>query len=160
MSRTTCAHCGRSNRDPGGWCYHCGKPWPLVPALTPSEANALKVEVALVTSHTIVDDEVIETLFGGTPTSQKWEYLFTEFVLTKEGWYLTAINRTMAGKEQLKLRVDEVAGYAGEHGWEMVNSMMTEGPIEKRWKSIMEIVTRDTHESIRVLMLIFKRQKR
>lgn len=122
--------------------------------------NAEKVETKLATSHTIVDAEMINTLFGGAGISQKWEYLFTEFVLTKEGWYLTAINRTMAGKELLKLRVDEVAQYAGEHGWEMVNSMMTEEPIEKRWKSIMEMVTRDTHETIRVLMLIFKRQKR
>lgn len=133
--------------------------WPLRPDFMLRGPDTLNVEDAPAATHTDVDARVIGALFGEASNNQKWEYLFAEFVLTKEGWYLSAINQTTDGDVLLKLRVDEVAGYAGEHGWEMVNSMMTEEPTEKRWKSIKEIVTRDTHELTRVLMLVFKRRK-
>jgi|GEM_PF-4069247 len=83
-----------------------------------------------------------------------WEYLYADFAIGKQGYFLLAVNDVRADRS---FSLVELSDKLGEENWELVNSVSGRRVIPKNSISLNDLLKGNTSDLVDVIILSFKR---
>lgn len=109
MANKICPNCGLENVAGRNICKRC------------------HISLDTVAASDRPQPTIASSLLGGPYVGPQWEYLYADFIFTtRDGWFLIAIGGVETTTNP-PITIAEFTRQAGQHGWELVSSLMSYG---------------------------------